>query len=61
MNCAYIPITDLLTNEAVRLIENHPTDQPLFLKINHYAPHAVEMNIGHYKLLKKMSTNFWIQ
>lgn len=32
--------TDILTNEAVKLIENHPHSTPLFLMLNHMAPHS---------------------
>lgn len=31
--------TDLFTNEAVRLIKEHNTNQPLFLYLAHLAPH----------------------
>jgi arylsulfatase B len=32
--------TDMFTNEAVNLIASHNTSQPLFLLLNHLAPHA---------------------
>lgn len=32
--------TELFTNEAVRVIENHDQSKPLFLCLNHLAPHA---------------------
>lgn len=32
--------TDLFTNEAVKVIEKHNTKRPLFMLINHLAPHA---------------------
>lgn len=31
--------TDLFTNEAIRLINEHDTDQPMFLYLAHLAPH----------------------
>lgn len=33
-------VTDLFTNEAVKVIANHDEETPLFLVINHLAPHA---------------------
>ncbi|ODM96105.1 Arylsulfatase B [Orchesella cincta] len=32
--------TDILTNEAMTIIESHPTKVPLFLMFNHMAPHS---------------------
>jgi arylsulfatase B len=32
--------TDLFTNESIRLINAQPKDTPLFLMINHIAPHS---------------------
>lgn len=32
--------TDMFTNEAVNVIKNHGDNEPLFLLINHLAPHA---------------------
>lgn len=32
--------TDLFTGEAVRIIENHPRDKPMFLYLSHLAVHA---------------------
>lgn len=32
--------TDLLTTEAISLIENHSYNGPLFLMLNHMAPHS---------------------
>lgn len=32
--------TDLFTNEAVKVIEKHDRAKPLFLCLNHLAPHA---------------------
>jgi arylsulfatase B len=32
--------TNLFTNEAVRIIKSHDKQSPLFLMINHLAPHA---------------------
>ncbi|CRK99551.1 CLUMA_CG012868, isoform A [Clunio marinus] len=32
--------TDLFTNEAVKIIENHDKETPMFLLLNHLAPHA---------------------
>lgn len=32
--------TDLFTNEAVKVIENHNKSTPLFLFLSHLAPHA---------------------
>lgn len=32
--------TDLFTNEAVKVIEKHDKTKPLFLCLNHLAPHA---------------------
>ncbi|XP_055385577.1 arylsulfatase B-like [Condylostylus longicornis] len=37
--------TDLFTNEAIRIIENHgPGKKPLFLMVNHLAPHTGNEN-----------------
>lgn len=33
-------VTDLFTNEAVNLISDHNVKDPLFLVVNHLAPHA---------------------
>lgn len=33
-------VTELFTNEAVSFIGQHDTDRPLFLLVNHLAPHA---------------------
>jgi len=35
-----IYVTDLFTNEAVKVIKNHDKKAPLFLTLNHLAPHA---------------------
>lgn len=32
--------TDVFTGEAVRLIEAHPSDSPMFLLVTHLAVHA---------------------
>lgn len=32
--------TELFTNEAVKVIEAHDENQPMFLMVNHLAPHA---------------------
>ena len=32
--------TDLFTNEAVKIIKTHDKKKPLFLLLNHLAPHA---------------------
>ena len=32
--------TDLFTNEAIKIIENHDKKNPFFLCLNHLAPHA---------------------
>lgn len=32
--------TDLFTEEAVKIIKNHNKKKPLFLQVNHLAPHA---------------------
>lgn len=32
--------TDLFTNEAVKIIQNHNNSNPLFLYLAHLAPHA---------------------
>lgn len=32
-------ITDLLTEAAIEYINNHPKNQPLFMMVNHLAPH----------------------
>ncbi|CAL7944498.1 unnamed protein product [Xylocopa violacea] len=36
--------TDLFTDEAVRLIKEHDTNQPMFLYLAHLAPHKGNMN-----------------
>lgn len=33
-------VTDLFTNEAVKLINTHDAKKPLFLVVNHLAPHS---------------------
>jgi arylsulfatase B len=33
-------ITDVITSEAVSVIENHDGEKPLFLLVNQQAPHA---------------------
>lgn len=33
-------LTDLLTDEAVNIIEKHNTENPLYLQVAHAAPHA---------------------
>ena len=33
-------VTDLLTDEAVRLLNEHPTDKPFFLDLSYSAPHT---------------------
>ncbi|XP_049271859.1 arylsulfatase J-like [Rhipicephalus sanguineus] len=33
-------VTELLTKEALEVIENHPVDKPLFLYLAHLAPHS---------------------
>ncbi|XP_075735733.1 arylsulfatase B isoform X4 [Rhipicephalus microplus] len=33
-------VTELLTEEALEIIENHPVDKPLFLYLAHLAPHS---------------------
>jgi arylsulfatase B len=43
--------TDLFTDEAVNIIENHESDsKPLFLMLNHLAPHS---GITNFKFLPK--------
>ena len=32
--------TNLFTNEAIKIIENHDKKNPFFLCLNHLAPHA---------------------
>lgn len=36
--------TDLFTEESLKVIQNHNTDNPLFLYIPHFAPHAINHN-----------------
>lgn len=36
-------MTQLLTEEAVGIIENHPTEKPLFLYLAHLAPHSASV------------------
>lgn len=36
--------TDLFTEEAVRLINTHNTDDPMFLYLSHLAPHSGNQN-----------------
>lgn len=36
--------TDLFTKEAVRLINAHDTNDPMFLYLSHAAPHSGNMN-----------------
>jgi hypothetical protein len=33
-------VTNLFTNEAVKLIKNHDKQKPLYLQLNHIAPHT---------------------
>jgi hypothetical protein len=33
-------VTDLLTEEAVKIIKNHKGSKPLYLQVNHLAPHC---------------------
>ena len=49
--------TDLFTEEAVRLVRDHPKDSPLFLYLAHLAPHtgnrdnpfqALDEDIAHF-------------
>lgn len=49
--------TDLFTEEAVRLVREHPKDSPLFLYLAHLAPHtgnrdnpfqALDEDIAHF-------------
>ncbi|XP_064458128.1 arylsulfatase B-like isoform X2 [Ornithodoros turicata] len=35
-------LTDLLTDEAIRIIQDHPGDKPLFLYLAHQAPHSAD-------------------
>lgn len=35
-------LTDLLTDEAVKIIRRHPVDKPLFLYVAHQAPHSAD-------------------
>lgn len=43
--CLFIQIsTELFTEEAVRLIKQQPKDKPMFLMINHVAPHSANDN-----------------
>lgn len=37
-------VTDLLTEESIRIIQNHNTKNPLFLYMPHVAPHAANNN-----------------
>lgn len=37
-------VTDLLTEESIRIIQNHNTENPLFLYMPHVAPHAANNN-----------------
>ncbi|KAH7980785.1 hypothetical protein HPB49_019221 [Dermacentor silvarum] len=39
-NDSGIYVTELLTKEALEVIENHPEDKPLFLYLAHLAPHS---------------------
>ena len=32
--------TDMLTKEAIKVIENHDSEKPLFLLVSHLAPHT---------------------
>ncbi|XKL69126.1 hypothetical protein PGB90_006895 [Kerria lacca] len=38
-------LTDVFTEEAVRIIKNHDRNHPLFLEISHAAVHAIKNNI----------------
>lgn len=33
-------VTNLFTSEAVKVIENHDKNKPMFMMLNHLAPHA---------------------
>lgn len=37
-------VTEILTNASIRLINEHDTDKPLFLMLNHLAPHSGNEN-----------------
>lgn len=51
-------ITDVYTNEAVKIIKNHDSRTPLFLDLSHVAVHAVKGNFLQVRDEKKNDQDF---
>lgn len=50
-------VTDLFTDEAVRIIQNHDASRPLYLQISHLAVHAPIENPQDYDNYDKRFTD----